>query len=1150
MVSILASPVAAQPAPRWNIYQSDTSLVVPYIDGPLNSRNPDGTFSNHTANLAIQIAGRSIPVTIDTGSTGVAISQALLPSGALNGLTPIGPGAINYDSSGATPAGFFYQLPVSILGGNVSGQAAVGTTSVKVLVVTNDNTTAYFGIGNNRNNVYSGAYNPSLTFAQNVSQGNITEIAAVGMNPLISVAVNGSALPNQGYVVMNNQIVVGLTKENNTYSFVKLTPATAAGPNLWNGIPVALSNGTGNSYVSGTILHDTGIFNAYLKPFVPAGGTVDISMPGMPPQGAFYSFVVPATGSTCGTASALTPCEVLGSTSSTPFLNTGRQFYSGFNYLFDPVNGYVGYALSNSGLTTKAQISPLLALQDTVGLPNDFATNLPTFLMGATTLMQAGTGTFSGDISGYGGLTISSGRVNLTGTNTYTGGTTVTGGAVLAINTDSGMGATAGGLTLNGGTLQALATMTVARQVTLGTGGGIFNTSSGNITLSAAVSGAGGLTKAGAGILTLSGANSYTGGTMVNAGTLRLGASAALPTTGALHVNGGIFDANDNNVTVGALSGTGGAILIGAGNLVAGDSSNTNLGAVITGTGGVVKQGTGTLSLSGVHNYTGPTAVAAGGLAVNGSITSNVTVGSAGNLGGSGTIFGRVVNNGGAVSPGNSIGTLNVVGAYAQTAGSTYQVETNSAGQADRLNVTGIPGTATINGGTVSLTAATGIYAPSTTYTILNATGGVTGAYAGANSLFPFLQPSLSYDSNNVYLTLRPGGFGAGAATANQAAVGRVLDQRVAGSSGDLATVIGAMATYTSSQGQAAMNAISGQNYSGFGTANLGGGLLFMNALGQQMGLARGGFGGGTRVAVAQACDVVRADSDACDGEASPWSLWGSALGGTGSVAGNANAGTLTYNAGGVATGFDYRFGPSLLAGVGVGFSSGNQWASGFSGQSTTNSYQASLYASFTPGAFYVDALAGYGYNDNQMTRQIVLPNLAARTAQGRTGANQFLAQVEAGYRIGIYEPAALSITPFARFQGTTNSQNGFTESGASALNLAVAAQTTGSARSVLGAEFAGAFGPEGREKLALQMRLGWAHEYANTARPVTASFAGAPGANFTVFGAAPQTDSAVVSLAASTAVAPGSSIYLRYDGEIGIGTSSHALNGGLRITW
>ena len=50
--------------------------------------------------------------------------------------------------------------------------------------------------------------------------------------------------------------------------------------------------------------------------------------------------------------------------------------------------------------------------------------------------------------------------------------------------------------------------------------------------------------------------------------------------------------------------------------------------------------------------------------------------------------------------------------------------------------------------------AAPGSYGTSTTYTILNATGGVTGTYSGVSSNFAFLTPSLSYDANNVFLTL------------------------------------------------------------------------------------------------------------------------------------------------------------------------------------------------------------------------------------------------------------------------------------------------------------------------------------------------------------------------------------------------------------
>ena len=87
-------------------------------------------------------------------------------------------------------------------------------------------------------------------------------------------------------------------------------------------------------------------------------------------------------------------------------------------------------------------------------------------------------------------------------------------------------------------------------------------------------------------------------------------------------------------------------------------------------------------------------------------------------------------------------------------------------------------------------------------------------------------------------------------------------------------------------------------------------------------------------------------------------------------------------------------------------------------------------------------------------------------------------------------------------------------------------------------------------ERLGLQFRLGWAHEYADTARPTTAAFAGAPGQNFTVYGAAPLRDAVTLGLGASTAIAAGTSIYLRYDGEFSTGSSINSLTGGFRMTW
>ena len=184
----------------------------------------------------------------------------------------------------------------------------------------------------------------------------------------------------------------------------------------------------------------------------------------------------------------------------------------------------------------------------------------------------------------------------------------------------------------------------------------------------------------------------------------------------------------------------------------------------------------------------------------------------------------------------------------------------------------------------------------------------------------------------------------------------------------------------------------------------------------------------------------------------------------------------------------------------------------------------------------------------SQMQRQIQIPGLQQRTANGSTGANQFLAQVEIGYKLGVWDMA--SVTPFARFQTSSTTQNAFTESGANSLNLNVAQQTTNSLRTVLGAEFASSI-PLGTERtLGLSLRLGWQHEYAYTGRPITASFGGAPSASFTVYGAAPTRDAAIVGFSAMTSVAAATQLYLRYDGELASGTDNHALTAGLRMSW
>ena len=93
---------------------------------------------------------------------------------------------------------------------------------------------------------------------------------------------------------------------------------------------------------------------------------------------------------------------------------------------------------------------------------------------------------------------------------------------------------------------------------------------------------------------------------------------------------------------------------------------------------------------------------------------------------------------------------------------------------------------------------------------------------------------------------------------------------------------------------------------------------------------------------------------------------------------------------------------PGLSVGVTAGYTTGTQWTQGFSGNGTTDTFLAGLYGGYRMDKIYADAVLGYGYSYNQMWRQIFIPGLQPRTAQGGAGANQWYGQIEGGYRVDI----------------------------------------------------------------------------------------------------------------------------------------------------
>ncbi len=1131
------------------------------------------TFTNNGAPTAVNISGNASIATMEftaaapaysftvrnganfTIDTGVANSSASLPNFAV-------------DAGATLTVGDSADIFIGTLGNGSSGGGTVvigPTSAAAYLSITPATSTTFSGSFSGLGSLELSNTSTTLTLTGASNGGNIGTIGgdltlcncfgggltidggALTVNGLgQGVLVNGGTLSvvNGGTLQDNADLLVASTMVvSGSGSSVTVNGVTGVG--IFAGGNVTISNGGRLNSVGGAEIDS--FFDAASVTVTGSGSTWTVGATGLIVGGGStggVGMLSISNGGQMNAAGIVAIGDQGPGTSTTTVTGSGSALTAAGGLVIGQTGTTIGTLTVADGALVSALGSTIIGTGSTLNLGTgglSGAIVTPAIVNdGAIVANFTDMLTVAADISGTGTLSkAGTGTLILSGTNSYSGGTTVTGGLINFLAGGLGTGTIA----VNGAGLQWAAGNTSdisAQLAAIGSGGATFDTNGNNVSFATTLAGSGDVTKAGGGTLTLAGA-SYTGATNVNGGTLQAGAANVFASSSAVTVaSGATLAFNGFNQTLASLAGAG-SVTMGAGSMtVGGNNASTTFSGTISGSGDLTKNGSGALTVSGANTFTGLTTVNAGTLVLNGSLAGAVTVNSGGVLNGTGRL-GPLVNNGGIIAPGNSIGTLNVSGNFIQNGG-IYQVEVNAAGQSDRINVTG---SATLNGGTVQVLAQSGAYARSTTYTILNAAGGVSGAYSGTTSNFAFLTPSLSYDANNVYLLLfqSASAFAAGAQTPNQYAVGTVLDQVNATATGDLNTVLNALSALSNQQGPAALNAISGQQYADFGTTNVQGAALFMNTVGQQMALARGGAGGGQRQALAQACEV-----EACDG-VSPWSVWAGAIGGLGSVAGNGNSSTLTYNFGGAAAGIDYRVDPRFLVGLSAGYAAGNQWVDSFMGRGWTDTASVIAYGSFTQGGFYADALAGYAYSGNQIQRQIQFPGLQ-RTANGSTGANQFLGQIETGYRIGLYAPAAASITPFARLQGSTVTQNAFSEWGANSLSLSVAQQTTNSLRTVFGADLAGAI-PLGSERtLGLDLRLGWLHEYADTGRPITAAFAGAPSNAFTVYGATPQRDAAVIGFSAGTNIAEATRLYLRYDGEISTGASNHTLNLGLRISW
>jgi hypothetical protein len=231
-----------------------------------------------------------------------------------------------------------------------------------------------------------------------------------------------------------------------------------------------------------------------------------------------------------------------------------------------------------------------------------------------------------------------------------------------------------------------------------------------------------------------------------------------------------------------------GALLDGAADGGAGadaivlDGSGTYAGA-ITRFETLSKTGAGAWRLTGGPSSVSATTIAAGELAIDGTLSTSMTVLPGGTLSGSGIIVGDVTSGGGTVSPGSPTGRLTVSGNYASDANSTFRAAIDDAGGGSLS----VAGTALLDG-RLEIDPMPGDYSGGQVYDLLVAAGGVTGQFALVLVTQP-LDFVLAYLADRVRLTTLRSDFTALAETPNQRAVAAYLDDINPPPGSDLETV-------------------------------------------------------------------------------------------------------------------------------------------------------------------------------------------------------------------------------------------------------------------------------------------------------------------------------------------------------------------------
>lgn len=649
--------------------------------------------------------------------------------------------------------------------------------------------------------------------------------------------------------------------------------------------------------------------------------------------------------------------------------------------------------------------------------------------------------------------------------------------------------------------------------------------------------------------------------TIVNYGTI----SGGLSVDGKTRAAGIVFTGGTNILEIiagsqilGAVRGTGGDTLRFGGS-ADGAFDLSALGAQITGFSALEKISGATWTFAGATAAQATFDVRAGTTILNNIVAPGLAarIGDGATLIGAGSIGSLGVADGATLAPGmaNALGRLTIAGDLSFGSGSRYIVRISGADVSRAV----ASGAAALNGALITS------FAPGTSwrrsFDLLEAEGGLGGSkfasWSGSFGLPRNFREALTYDDTKVALELTPVLRFDPSLSPNARRVAGALDYSF-DAAGALSAAPSHFYELTGRALSEALTRASGEAATGSQQTAFGSATRFLTAMLDTTSTGRGeAVAQGAPLAYAPepprgAAQLAFANRLENSSRKAPsvnearWTGWAAAHGGHRRLGGDATSGghDLATDAFGVAAGFDYHVDRDVLLGFALAGGESNWSLAQGIGGGRSDELHVGAYGSAKFDAAYLSA--AFAFAEHWMSTQRAGPFLAPLSALFQ--AQSYGGRVEAGYRA---VDVTVGLTPYVALAAIGFESPRYHESDASGGGYALSYErrSASDTRAEAGARIDRiiALGPHA--DLALRSRIAFAHDWVSDPT-LRAAFLAAPGAAFTVKGAQPVKDAALISAGAELRIADGATIAIRFDGEFAARSEAYAGTFALRYHW